>query len=158
MRISQVFCVRICIDGWFDAKWLNFSGKLMGAVAVRKLQLTVPPFHPNRILSEDHFIKSGNGYKPVNPESLLHGLRTSEQNLNLYLDRRCDDALLFWHGTTQEHMPQMIYRITATREEAWYISLEADGLKIGLLRGISRTEADRILSINTAEQAAAANP
>lgn len=63
------------VDNWFDSKWLNFSGKTLGAVPMWKKEVTIPPFHPNRIVGEALFDRQDNAteescsYKPRN-ESL----------------------------------------------------------------------------------------
>jgi len=44
--------VIIQVDNWFDHKWLNFSGKVLGALGVWKHPLTIPPFHPNRVKAQ----------------------------------------------------------------------------------------------------------
>jgi hypothetical protein len=43
------------IDNWFGSRWLAFSGKLVGAVGIRSHTLTVPPFVPNRVVSQRRF-------------------------------------------------------------------------------------------------------
>lgn len=48
--------VVIKVDNWFGPKWLGFSGKLLGAVGVWHKKLTIPPFVPNRIVSERQFV------------------------------------------------------------------------------------------------------
>ena len=44
---TEIYLVRV--NEWFDAKWLNFSGKLFGAVAVwKETPTTIPPlFQPD---------------------------------------------------------------------------------------------------------------
>ena len=51
-RPAEIYLV--CIDRWFDAKWLNFSGKVLGALGVWRSRTTIPPFHPHRVLGESH--------------------------------------------------------------------------------------------------------
>ncbi|HEY1937489.1 MAG TPA: hypothetical protein VGJ33_06120 [Candidatus Angelobacter sp.] len=46
------------IDGWFGPKWLSFSGKVLGALPVWKDNLTVPPFVPNRVITQRTFLAS----------------------------------------------------------------------------------------------------
>jgi hypothetical protein len=48
--------VLIKIDNWFGPKWLGFSGKALGAIGVWYKKLTIPPFVPNRIVSERQFV------------------------------------------------------------------------------------------------------
>lgn len=37
------------IKNWFDHKWLEFSGKVLGALGVWQRRMTYPPFNPNRV-------------------------------------------------------------------------------------------------------------
>lgn len=48
--------VLIKVDNWFGPKWLDFSGKILGAIGVWQRKLTIPPFVPNRIVSERRFV------------------------------------------------------------------------------------------------------
>jgi hypothetical protein len=50
---SEVNVVQV--DGWFDYKWQRFSGTVMHEIALWRNKLTVPPFHPSRVLSETCF-------------------------------------------------------------------------------------------------------
>lgn len=47
--------VVIKIDNFFGSRWLRFSGKVIGALGVWKKRLTVPPFVPNRVVSQRVF-------------------------------------------------------------------------------------------------------
>ena len=47
--------ILIKIDNWFGSRWLAFSGKVMGAFGFRSNTLTVPPFVPNRVISQGRF-------------------------------------------------------------------------------------------------------
>ena len=44
--------VLIKIDNFFGSRWLRFSGKALGALGVWKKRLNVPPFVPNRVVSQ----------------------------------------------------------------------------------------------------------
>jgi hypothetical protein len=48
--------VLIKVDNWFGPKWLGFSGKMLGAFGIWQPKLTIPPFVPNRIVSERRFV------------------------------------------------------------------------------------------------------
>src|SRR5687768_6991582 len=64
-QINEVCIVRI--KNWFDHKWLNYSGKSVvqfpgGAGLIDsalnnewRKKITIPPFNPNRVLSETFF-------------------------------------------------------------------------------------------------------
>lgn len=51
----------IKIDGWFGPNWLAFSGKVLGLLGVWNRPLRVPPFVPNRVISQHVF--SGPDYE-----------------------------------------------------------------------------------------------
>lgn len=44
----------IKIKNWFGARWLNFSGKALGALGIWKTRLTIPPF-----VSEPSYVSAG---------------------------------------------------------------------------------------------------
>lgn len=52
------------IDNWFGSRWLSFRGKIFGAAGVRnrtlKYGLSLPPFHPNRVLNVTCYHRQGN--------------------------------------------------------------------------------------------------
>jgi hypothetical protein len=58
--------VLIKVDNWFGPKWLGFSGKMLGAFGAWQPKLTIPPFVPNRIVSERRFVA------PVYSEAAMH--------------------------------------------------------------------------------------
>src|SRR5204862_2461526 len=50
-RRPKEYCV-VRIDNWFGERWLNFSGKTLGALSVHKrTKVTFPPFVPSRVRS-----------------------------------------------------------------------------------------------------------
>src|SRR5208283_2277291 len=46
----------IKIDNFFGWRWLRFSGKWLGLLSIRNKKLNVPPFVPNRVVSQKTFI------------------------------------------------------------------------------------------------------
>src|SRR5215469_1771251 len=57
-RPTEVHVVRV--DNWFDFKWRYFSGVVALQVGTRGGPLLrVPPFSPNRVLGESHFLQQG---------------------------------------------------------------------------------------------------
>jgi len=47
--------VLIRVDHWFGSKWTSFSGKALGVLGTWHRALRVPPFVPNRIVSQKRF-------------------------------------------------------------------------------------------------------
>ncbi len=81
-RPAAVYVVRI--NTWFDHKWLRFSGKVMGALGVWKEPLTIPPFHPRRVLSQNYYLWNPieeDYFKANERGGRLHGYQTSSRNL-----------------------------------------------------------------------------
>jgi hypothetical protein len=88
--IAKISVVRI--KNWFDHKWLNYSGKGVihftetthpDKVALTnfwKEKITVPPFNPNRVLSELSFHKRATGNKAFG--KTLHRWQRSSENQN----------------------------------------------------------------------------
>ena len=69
------------IDSWFGDRWYSFAGKTRGAVGVHSPgTLTVPPFHPHRVVSEARY-RRGCPAVSVPFRDPLHGHRSSESNL-----------------------------------------------------------------------------
>src|SRR5882757_1388862 len=55
-RYAPLSLVLIKVDNWFGPKWLGFSGRALGAIGVWYKKLTIPPFVPNRIVSERRLV------------------------------------------------------------------------------------------------------
>lgn len=100
----------ICrVDNWFDSKWLNFSGKTLGAVALWKKEITIPPFHPNRITGEGIFDRQSDAteesctYKLRKGAPYIHVEQASGENLNRKIKYISSDALFVWQSENTEH-------------------------------------------------------
>jgi hypothetical protein len=86
----------IKIDNWFGSKWLGFSGKILGALGVSKGKLTIPPFVPNRVLSERKVI--GPPYSEAKHDSPIHISVPSSVALTRRVDEVAPGAILFWYS------------------------------------------------------------
>src|SRR5215469_15633538 len=85
---AEVYVIRI--RDFFDYKWCYFSGKILGAVGVSDWgNLTLPPFVPNRIISQDHHERVGtsSGTYGVSDAPPLHKHQSSESNLKRFIRR-----------------------------------------------------------------------
>jgi hypothetical protein len=91
-RPAEVYLIRL--DSWFDAKWLNFSGKALGALGVHRDPITVPPFHPRRVVSQIHFALSPttDAFEPA-AVSPLHIDQPSGENLTRQISRVSPSAV-----------------------------------------------------------------
>ncbi len=56
-RYEPPALIVIKINNWFSVRWLRFSGKVLGALGVwnRDAALSIPPFIPNRVVSQRKF-------------------------------------------------------------------------------------------------------
>jgi hypothetical protein len=116
------------IDNWFDAKWLDFSGKVLGAIPVWRKNISIPPFHPNRVLLEAHFDRDpylGHYSLALTPAIFLHRFQPSSENLNRSLTKLFDSAILFWFsgGTAKTGRGSIMqYRVSDGEVCSWYAS------------------------------------
>jgi len=147
-RPAEIFLIRI--DGWFDAKWLNFSGKVLGAVSVHKKQVTIPPFHPHRVLSESHFSadSESGAFVPTSAQP-LHIAQPSAQNLTRSISRVSQSAVFFWFSSCTLSLDRgctMLYRTNQDDVSSWYASFyRSPTWRLDRHRGISPTELQRQL-------------
>lgn len=135
------------LDHWFDQKWLGFSGKALGAVGRWATELTVPPFHPHRVLNERHY-KQGDdrvGYVAVAGGPTLHREQSSSQNLQRRMNRVAPATACFWYGgdaATAGRAALMAYVPAEAESSGWYVGLarEAEGWRPVTLVGITSGE------------------
>ncbi len=134
-EIKDVSIVRI--KNWFDHKWLNYSGKGIvhteetrnpNKVALDnfwKKKLTIPPFTPNRVLSEYYFRRKGTQNKLM--ESELHIWQSSTSNLQRRIQDRTRNGLFIWFSSNSRINrigSIMIYCVINDETISWYASIE----------------------------------
>lgn len=147
-RPTEVYLIRI--DRWFDAKWLNFSGKVLGALGVSHKPITIPPFHPNRVLSETHFSTTpdSDAFAPT-PAAPLHIAQTSAQNLTRFISRVSPSAVFFWCSSSTLSLDRgsiMLYRTEQDEVFSWYASFhKTSEWKLDRHCGISPGEVQHLL-------------
>ena len=147
-RPAEVYLIRI--EGWFDAKWLNFSGKILGALGVHRNPTTVPPFHPHRVLCESHFsIAPDTGAYVRTQASPLHITQSSSQNLPRLISRVSPSAVFFWYSSSTRDLDRgstMLYHTNQDEGCSWYASFHrSPAWRIDRQRGISATELQHLL-------------
>jgi hypothetical protein len=111
----------IKIDNWFSAKWLRFSGKTMGLAGVSMATLSVPPFIPNRVLSQKRFVAPA--YNEVDNEPPIHIHVESTQAILRRVSRIANGAALLWYsgGSDQSgHGAIMAYVPAGNTYLPWY--------------------------------------
>lgn len=150
--IAEISVVRI--KNWFDHKWLNYSGK--GVIHYKmtthpdevaltdfwKEKITVPPFNPNRVLSELSFHKHATGNKAF--DKALHRWQRSSENQNNRIKTKSANGLFIWYSSNTEENQQgsiMAYRVVGDNVDTWYASFEnKDGWKVIKTKGINIDE------------------
>lgn len=118
----------IHIDNWFDRKWLGFEGKELGAVAVRwNYPYNIPPFHPNRVVSQSIYqCRDDRSYEEVNAPP-LHVLQKSTDNFKRKLFEKDKSAIYAWWSSeslSNSRASLMIYAQYEESNEAWFASFE----------------------------------
>ncbi len=147
--VSSRYVHVVKIDSWFGDRWFSFSGKLLGAAGVRSRKLTVPPFHPHRVISETRF-RTGDPAELVTIDKPLHTQRTSQSNLGNFIERIGDSITIVWYsGATQSsgRGSIMVYSSTIDGAAGWYAGLErTDDWRVVKLVGIDDREWALLLS------------
>lgn len=147
-QINEVSLVRI--KNWFDHKWLNYSGKSVvqfngGGVVIDSAlnnewreKITVPPFNPNRVLSETFFtIRPTENKMFAKP---LHITKDSNDNIHNRISMYTTNGLFIWYSSNTEPNQKgslMIYRVQGDVVSTFYASFENDkGWKINQTKDI----------------------
>ncbi len=134
-----------------DHKWRRFSGKLLGAVGVRKPELTVPPFNPHRVLSERVFemADDARGIALANVPP-LHASRGSEENTRVRLRTIYDSAVIAWYSGrsgVNSRAALMIYTLSGYEPATWYAGFEKrEKWEVVHRSGVSEQEFSEILA------------
>jgi hypothetical protein len=151
------------VDNWFGPKWLGFNCKILGVAGARtqnpQAPTLVPPFTPNRIVTEASFVMgSDERYFGLAGSVQLHQFQTSERNSRRKLSAVAPDAALFWwsgrsaanaRGNVMSYLPGVGGHV------GWYVGFRRDGEVVNPeqkaiwnaaeLHGIARSELDAYL-------------
>lgn len=131
----------IQIDNLFDHEWLKFSGKFIGAVGVWERELTLPPFNPKRVKSQQVYrLGESAGYEELEAQ-LLHVEQPSPQNLYRRVKRATHSGVFaWWSGSSLEigKGSLMVYTQIGDQSSAWFASFERDSeWRLNKTKGIS---------------------
>jgi len=151
-QINEVCLVRI--KNWFDHKWLNYSGKSViqfqgGAGLIDsslknewREKITVPPFNPNRVLSETFFRMKPTENKMF--EKPLHITKNSNDNIHNKISIFTKNGLFIWYSSDTVNNQKgslMIYRVQDDIISTFYASFENNsGWKIKQTKDIPVSE------------------
>ena len=141
-RFTPAAFIIVKVDNWFDHKWLNFSGKALGAVGTWNEELTVPPFVPNRIVWEREFsLPDGTEIENSSP---LHVSVPASEAAGRKVSRVVPDAAVCWISGNTNVTAQgaiMTYIPTSNSHWAWYAGWrKSHSWSTAMLKGISATE------------------
>jgi len=144
----EVYLVKI--DGWFDTKWLGFSGKVLGALGVWNTPSTIPPFHPNRVVSEMHFKHTKSEAYERSATQALHILQPSASNIQRTVRGISESAVFLWYSSgtaSQDRGSTMLYGTKDGCVYGWYASFHRRSKWVlDRHRGISPLEINHLLS------------
>jgi hypothetical protein len=158
MDINEICLIRI--KNWFDHKWLNYSGKSVieyrggGGLIDSSLnnewreKITVPPFNPNRVLSELFFRIEPTDNKMF--EKNLHTKKDSNDNIHNRISAYTKSGMFVWYSSNTEINQKgslMIYIVQADNIKTFYVSfVNNNGWKINQTKNIFAAELENILS------------
>ncbi|MFI5453949.1 MAG: hypothetical protein ACHRXM_00700 [Isosphaerales bacterium] len=140
LQVHEVYLVHV--DNWFDFKWLGFWSR-GESKELRKLY--VPPFNPNRVRLEKHFLWDANrsNWTSAGQGKPLHLRQPGRRTLAQPLDRWSKSAAFIWYSgnTVTNKAGSLMLYLSGADCYAWYASFmkdeqwTADGV-----RQITRTE------------------
>ena len=144
----EVYVVEV--DGWFDYKWQRFSGTVMHEISVWRGKLTLPPFHPSRILSERHFRLDPDSKLYAEAQAKpLHIHQPSVQNLQRTIRSVSASGLFVWYSQISKDADRaslMLYTVNADDASAWYAGFTKKGeWELAQVNGTSRKAAGAFL-------------
>jgi hypothetical protein len=117
MTAPQEF-ILIKIDGWFGPKWLAFSGKVIGVIPIWEDKLTIPPFVPNRVMTQHAF--SGPDYKEELLRQPIHKKLESVFALQRQVASVVGNAALAWYsGDSLRNRRGSLMTYLPSGEEYW---------------------------------------
>ncbi len=139
------------IKNWFDHKWLEFSGKVLGALEVWQKRTTYPPFHPNRVVSEKLLVRKETGdTHEKSSHRPLHGWQSSSSNLGRPIP---EELIVYaWYSSRTQRNDRGSAMVYVGQAEHWYVSfIKKDVWQVHRFEGISRAEFDSYMKAGGTE-------
>ena len=139
-----------CIDNWFDSKWINFSGTYMHEVAIwKESQVTIPPFHPNRVRYTTYYQIEEGEFVQSKWESPLHVFQQSSDNMQRGINKLTSNGITFWYSSNSSVNDEgclMGYLVKINDCETFYLSFsKKSNWSLKKVLGISDKEINSIL-------------
>ena len=140
----EIICI-VKIDNWFGKNWLKFSHKALGAFGVASSNLVIPPFNPNRVVSEETIVLyKGEHYQDKIFERPIHISQRSEENPKRKINSLFPTTGFYWWCGNTDNNNQgclMAYLPTEGAHYAWYLEFGFGGYwKLSNSFGITRAE------------------
>ncbi len=121
------YCV-VRIDNWFGDRWLNFSGKTLGALGVHKpTRVTFPPLVPSRVRSYtlSRFDATEDDYCAVEEGQPVHKWQSSGTNLQNFVESAFPESSFFWFsGNSGANRRGSVMGYVSGNGECWTWYLE----------------------------------
>ncbi|HYV92336.1 MAG TPA: hypothetical protein VE978_11150 [Chitinophagales bacterium] len=138
------------IDNWFDDKWMKFSGTTMHEISIWYADVTVPPFHPNRVESCEFYQYNNGGYVLQVLNKKLHIEQWSQDNFKRRISGFTRNGIFFWYSgnsNSNDKGALMCYFVKDNECFTFYILLSGNkGWNVNKTNGISAKEIQDILS------------
>jgi hypothetical protein len=137
LRVPEVYLVHV--DNWFDHKWLGWWSTWKHK---QLKELYVPPFNPNRVRSQKHFLwdATTSRWMPTGQGKPLHLRQPGRRSLHAQLlDRLSTSAAFFWYSgkTVTNRTGSIMLYLSNAEGYAWYASFtKAEHWKVN---GVFRT-------------------
>jgi hypothetical protein len=131
-RCSPASLALIKIDNWFGARWLGFSGKALGLVGLTiipsyrdRKHLRVPPFVPDRVVSQRRFV--GPAFEEIDAGKPVHKHIPASSALRRVVAIEEPDVAFAWFSgktKTTDRGALMMYIPAGDAYWAWYAELQ----------------------------------
>jgi hypothetical protein len=121
LQAREVYLVHV--DNWFDHKWLGWWSKWKH----KELQeLRVPPFNPNRVRSQKHYVWDGNSLRWTftGEGEPLHVRQPGRPSSRRRLDGFSKSAAFIWYSgnTLKNGAGSVMPYLSSAEGYAWYAS------------------------------------
>jgi hypothetical protein len=128
LQTHEVYLVHI--DNWFDHKWLGWGSTWKRNE--RLMELCVPPFNPNRVRSQKHFIReaSSSCWLLTGQGKPLHLRQPGRRSIHAQpLDRLSKAAVFIWYSgnTVANQTGSLMLYLSGAESYAWYASFSGEG-------------------------------
>jgi hypothetical protein len=117
LDVREVYLVQM--DNWFDWKWLGWRSR-------RGQELSIPPFDPNRVRSEKHFIWDTERlqWTSSDPPKPLHIRQPGRSWTAQPMGRFSSSAAFIWYSgnSATNKAGSLMFYLSGAENYAWYAS------------------------------------